>query len=97
MGIRTSETTVTFTRRFSLSSLDRPQPAGTYRVVMDEEEVPGVSFMALRRVATFFHTPALSTFPARAAVFQIGAGELAAALDDDRRTPDEAGAAGGVR
>jgi hypothetical protein len=87
MAVRTSETTVTFTRSFSLGAMDRPQPAGTYRVVMDDDEVPGVSFVALRRIATFLHTPALSIAgPGKSEVFHIGAGELAAALDDDGRS-----------
>jgi hypothetical protein len=59
MVVRTSETTVTFTRSFSLGAMDRPQPVGTYRIVMDDDEVPGVSFVALRRIATFLHTGAI--------------------------------------
>jgi hypothetical protein len=93
MTIRTSETTVTFTRDFSLGAMDRPQPAGTYRLVMDDEEMPGVSFVALRRIATFLHTPALSiSEPVKSEVFHVGANELAAALDDDGRWPRDGGA-----
>jgi len=93
MMIRSSETTVTFARPFSLGDMDRPQPAGTYRVVSDDEELPGISFVALRRVATFFHTPALSNLaPARSEVFQIDANELAAAIADDRRAGRESDA-----
>ncbi|MGL5114360.1 MAG: hypothetical protein ACRC7G_14085 [Beijerinckiaceae bacterium] len=86
MTIRTRETTVTFAHPFSLGGVDQPQPAGTYRVVSDDEEVPGISFVALRRVATFLHTPALSIQGSiRTEVFEVGASELAAALDDDER------------
>jgi hypothetical protein len=86
VAIRTSETTITFRKSFSVGTMDRPQPAGTYRLVMDDDEVPGVSFVALRRIATFLHTPALSTAAqGKAEVFHVSANELAAALDDDGR------------
>jgi hypothetical protein len=91
--IRTSETTVTFTRDFTLGAMERPQPAGTYRLVMDDEEMPGVSFVALRRIATFLHTPALSmSGPFKSEVYHVGSNELAAALDDDGRWSRERGA-----
>jgi hypothetical protein len=87
MAIRTSETTVTFRRSFSLGTMDRPQPPGTYRIVMDDDELPGVSFVALRRIATLLHTPALSIpGPSRSEVFHVGTNELAAALHDDSRS-----------
>ena len=58
MSIRTTETTVTFRRPFTLAALDGLQPAGTYRVVVEEEQIPGLSFAAFRRVATLLHMPA---------------------------------------
>ena len=60
MSVRTTETTVTFKRPFTLPSVDSPQPAGTYRLVMDEEEILGLSFLAFRRTATMLHIPAIS-------------------------------------
>jgi hypothetical protein len=57
MSIRTTETTVTFRRPFTLGALDGPQPAGTYRLVVEEEQIPGLSFVAFRRVATLLHVP----------------------------------------
>jgi hypothetical protein len=62
MADRTTETTVTFKHPFSLTSLDSRQPAGTYRLVMDEEEILGLSFLAFRRTATMLHIPALLDF-----------------------------------
>jgi hypothetical protein len=91
MVVRTSETTVSFTRSFSLGTIERPQPTGTYRVVMDDDEVPGVSFVASHRIAPFLHTPALSiSGPEKSEVFQVAACELAAALDDDSRVDRQA-------
>jgi len=50
--VRTTETTITFRRPFTLSALDKAQPAGTYRVVTEEEEIDGLSLVAFRRRAT---------------------------------------------
>ena len=58
MSIRTTEKTVTFCRPFTLAALDGPQPAGTYHVVTEEEQIPDLSFVAFRRVATLLHLPA---------------------------------------
>ena len=55
---RSTETTVTFRRPFTLAALDGVQPAGTYRLVQEEEEISGLSFVAFRRVATLLHVPA---------------------------------------
>ena len=58
MTARTSHSTVTFTRPFFLSGIGEVQPAGSYRVETDEEEIPGLSFSAYRRVATMMILPA---------------------------------------
>ena len=39
MSTRTTETTVTFRRSFTLLALEGAQPAGTYRLVTEEEQV----------------------------------------------------------
>lgn len=57
MTVRTSHKTVTFIRPFSLSALDEVQAAGTYTVQTDEELLPGVSFLAWRRIATVIFLP----------------------------------------
>jgi len=58
--------TATFSRSFFLSVVDRPFPAGACRIVMDEEDIPGLSFLALRRTATIMlYLPALSEQAAR--------------------------------
>jgi hypothetical protein len=58
MSMRTTETTVTFRHPFALAGLDGRQPAGTYRLVTEEEQIPGLSFVAYRRLATMLHLPA---------------------------------------
>ena len=52
MTTRTTKSTVSFTRPFSLSGFDGEQPAGSYSVETDEELLDGVSFPAYRRMAT---------------------------------------------
>ncbi len=52
MTVRTSRKTVTFTQPFSLRGIDEVQPAGSYTVETDEEQLPGLSFPAYRRIAT---------------------------------------------
>ena len=91
MSIRTRDTTVTFRHPFTLSATEGEQPAGTYRLVVDEEEIPNISFLAYRRTATMLHTPAISA-PAISApggsgqVFTVKPEELARALEADAET-----------
>ena len=84
MATRTTESTVTFRKPFTLAALDGPQPAGAYRLETDEEEVDGLSFVAFRRTATMLHLPALSSSRGTAEVVPVDAAELAAALEADR-------------
>jgi hypothetical protein len=84
MTTRTIETTITFRQPFTLSSIDGMQPAGTYRLVTDEEEIPGLSFLALRRTATMLQLPALSASPSSSyRVVPVDPAELQKALDAD--------------
>jgi hypothetical protein len=84
MATRSKETTLTFSNAFALSDVDRPLPAGTYRVVVDEEDIPGLSFLAFRRIATMLHVPAISTPGGPVEIFLVNPDELAAALEADR-------------
>lgn len=89
MAVRTTETTVTFRRPFTLAPVECPQPAGTYRLVTDDEEILGLSFLAFRRTATMLHVPAISPatsiFVRPNQVFSVDTAELAAALEADAR------------
>lgn len=86
MAFRTTETTITFRRPFTLTSIDAQQPAGTYRVVIDEEEILGLSFLAFQRTRTTLHIPAVSSYSRGCQAFPVNAGELAAALQADGRS-----------
>jgi hypothetical protein len=85
MTVRTRESTVTFRHPFTLSAFDRPQPAGTYRLITDEEEILGLSFLAYRQVAAMLHTPAISAPGSIHQVFVIDFNELSRALEADAR------------
>lgn len=80
---RTTETTVTFNHAFKLDSFDSPQPAGTYRLTIDEEEIAGISFLAYRRAVTVLHTPAISEASRPRQLIPVESWELEAALARD--------------
>lgn len=83
--VRTSETTVTFAHPFTMTGFDRPQPAGTYRLVTDEEEIIGLSFLAFRRTATMLHVPAIAVSSIPKQVLPVDPAELDAVLEADAR------------
>ena len=85
MNVRTRDTTITFDHAFHLSEAEGDLPAGTYRVVIDEEQLLGLSFMAYRRMATMLHTPALAAPQGRSECLSVNAAELDAALSKDRQ------------
>jgi hypothetical protein len=74
--IRTTRKTVTFTRPFSLSAVDRILPSGTYTIDTDEELIDGLSFLAYRRTATLLHLPATSNN-------RVGVSEMVTVNPDD--------------
>ncbi|WP_422000680.1 hypothetical protein [Reyranella sp.] len=80
---RSVETTVTFHRPFTLAALDGVQPAGTYRLVTEQEEIAGLSFVAYQRVGAWLHVPAHPAPGATSRVVPVSADELAAALAPD--------------
>jgi len=83
MATRTTETTVTFSHPFALSVIDGVLAAGTYRLVVEEEQIPDVSFAAFKRLATMLHFPAQPAPGQSRQVVQVDAAELAAALVAD--------------
>lgn len=83
MSARTTETTVTFRKPFILAAFDGTHPAGTYTVVTEEEQIPGLSFVAFRRVATLLYLPANPLPGGTRHVVSILPEELAEALAAD--------------
>lgn len=83
MGVRSTESLVTLNDSFMLAALDSPQPAGTYRLIVDEEEIDGLSFIAYRRIATMLHLPAIGVSALSRQVILVDPDELAAVLRAD--------------
>jgi hypothetical protein len=83
MMTRTTQTRVTFRRSFTLAAVEGVQPAGTYRLVTDEEQIPGLSFVAFRRTATMLHLPADPKPGATRHVVYVDPVELAEVLAAD--------------
>lgn len=85
MAARTLETTVTFAHPFRITALDETLPAGSYRLVSDEEEILGLSFLAFRRTATSLHLPAIADTTADQRVVAVDPAELEVLLAADAR------------
>ena len=79
MAIRTTQS-VTFRRPFTLSALDGYQPAGTYRLETDEEQIEGLSFNAFHYTSVMLHLPAKPTGGVTGQVVVVDPRELADAL-----------------
>jgi len=83
MSTRTTETMVTFSRSFALTGIDGIQAPGTYRVVTEEEQIPGLSFVAFQRLSTTLHLPADPAPGRTREMIAVDPVELAAALEAD--------------
>jgi hypothetical protein len=75
----------TFRHPFTVSAVEGVMPPGTYRVVMDEEEILGLSFLAFRRVATSLHVPAVSKASGHSQLIPVDQAEFDAALSRDQQ------------
>ena len=84
MTVRTTRTTISFSRPFKLRDLDDIQPAGDYVLDTDEELIEGLSRLAYRRVATYLHLPSTSRPQGRIELLSVSPAELDAALEKDR-------------
>ncbi|WP_052119875.1 hypothetical protein [Inquilinus limosus] len=87
MTLRTSSGTVCFTRPFTLSGIDGPQPPGTYTVETDEKSLDGSSPPIYRRVATMIRLPGRPGSGELVQVVTVDPDELAAALLRDAAAP----------
>lgn len=83
MPERTTLTTITFLRPFSLTDVDGVQPAGTYSVETIDRTLDNLSFIAYRRVSTAIMLPAVGVSARQRQVISIDPLELAAALKRD--------------
>jgi hypothetical protein len=80
---RTTQTTVTFNRPAHLQEGTLLLAAGVYVVETDEEIIPGLSFVAYRRLKTSIILPITGGLHAGRQVTEIDPDDLAAALARD--------------
>ena len=92
MKERTTYSEITFENSFSISGLVVPLEAGTYRLVVDEELVEGLSFSSYQPVATHLEIPAISAQTVKRQFLQVSAAEIEEALQKDAEL--QAGASG---
>lgn len=87
--MRSSRDMVTFHHPFTLPGVDGEQPAGTYMVLTEEEEIPGLSFLAWRRTGTQIYLPAIGLETGQEQVVTIDPIMLAEARkrDNDKLEP----------
>lgn len=85
---RTIETEITFIHPFVLSSVKMPLEAGTYRLIVDEEEIEGLSFSAFKRTSTQLEIPSIATTIGTRQRLQVSSQEIETALAKDARAGD---------
>jgi hypothetical protein len=82
MAGRTTRTSVTFSRPFSLADVDGIQPAGTYRIQTVDVALDNLASPTYRRVSTTIELPCVGVAGSRH-VIAIDPRELEAALEQD--------------
>jgi hypothetical protein len=88
---RTTLTTITFLRPFSLTDVEGVQPAGTYTVETIDRTLDNLSFIAYRRVSTAIMLPAVGASARQRQTIFIDPLELAVALKQDVQNWGEPG------
>jgi hypothetical protein len=88
MTMRTSRSTVTFNRPFLIDGFSERQPAGDYRVDIDEEMIESLSFLAYRRAAAFIHLPAISASQGTTQVVTMTPTALDALISQNGAAPE---------
>jgi len=86
MNTRSTRSTVTFSRAFTLSGYPDELPAGAYEVVVEEELIQGLSFEAYRRTASYL---TVDEKGGRSTMRPVSQKELEWALNRDRAGTEE--------
>jgi hypothetical protein len=84
VSTRITRSTVHFAAPFLVDGFEARLPAGDYRVEHDEEMIPGISWLAWRRIASFIRLPAVGAASLVEQVVQVDPAALDAALERDR-------------
>jgi hypothetical protein len=81
---RTTETELTFQHPFHLHALTQTLPPGTYRFVVREDLIEGLSFPAYQKPYRGLEIPAIDVVTAVRQYLKVNAGEIKAAQQRDR-------------
>ena len=87
MTTRITQSTVTFQHPVAITGLDQPLPAGTYRLEIEEELVPLLSFPVYRRISAMLDLPSQ---PGLSQMITIDPHELDAVIARDQAWPTAA-------
>lgn len=83
MSERTTSRWISFKHPALIDGVDQSLPAGDYLIETDEEQIPGLSFVAYRRVKTMIVVPALVGTTTGRQLVEVEVAALQAALDRD--------------
>ncbi|CCG09849.1 Putative uncharacterized protein [Pararhodospirillum photometricum DSM 122] len=78
---------MTFNNPFRLPPFDENLPAGSYVLIVDDEDISGTTFIAYRRVATLLQVPAVALGLTQQEIYSIDHNDLTQALQTDRTLP----------
>lgn len=85
MVTRTCQAKVQFMNPFRLPGMKGPQPPGTYRLITDEEELMGLSFIAYRTVQAMLQFPAIGRDARASRMVPVSLDDLDACICADRQ------------
>jgi hypothetical protein len=83
MNMRSTRSTVTFSNPFTLPGYAGDLPAGAYEVLVEEELLPGLSFEAYRRTATYLTVRGRGSHAGRSELRALSDIDLKEALSRD--------------
>jgi hypothetical protein len=90
MSIRTTTSTIRFSRPFAIAGVADEQPPGSYTLEIDEELLQNVSFPAYRRISTMIRLPPRPDSTELERVVYFDPLELAELLASDAKIEDKA-------
>jgi len=90
MNTRSSRSMVSFSHSFALPGYSGELPAGDYEILVEEELLQELSFVAYRRTATYLLAHGTGGQPGRIEMRKISETDLEAALGRDRAPADGA-------
>ncbi len=83
---RTNRSVIHFSSPFMLPGFDAPQPAGDYRVDLEEEMIEGLSRVAWRRTLSFIHLPAIGSRATGSQMVPVMPADLDQAIQKDTQS-----------